>query len=144
MIPVLKVGALLGAVAFGWILCAATTQDKKVAVVDSAKVEFKPIVPGASMAVVMGDPDKGRCATFTKFDPGAKFEMHTHSSDLRIVVLKGAYLYKGKNGETLRVGPGMVLTEPAGDHHWSGGDEKEGALFYMEADGKFDVLFDKK
>lgn len=142
---VLKLAVLLGAVALGWMLCAAGAQEKKVVFVDSAKAEFKPgPVPGVSFAVVMGELDKGRSAAFVKFEPGAKFEMHSHPSDLRLVVLKGAYLYKGKNGEERRVGPGMFLTNPAGDHHWSGGDAKEGALFYMEADGKFDVIFDKK
>jgi quercetin dioxygenase-like cupin family protein len=140
-----RILALAAAFAAGWILCAAAAQDKaKPVFVDSAKAEFKPVAPGAAMAVVMGDPDKGRHAAFVKFDPGAKFEMHSHSSELRIAVIKGAYLYKGKNGQEHRVGAGMFVSNPAGDVHGSGGDEKEGALFYMEGEGKFDLTFEKK
>jgi hypothetical protein len=39
-----------------------------------------------------------------------------------------------------RVGPGSFLRVPAGWKHWSGGDLKEGALFYEESPGKFDSI----
>jgi quercetin dioxygenase-like cupin family protein len=139
-----KFAVLVGCLGAGWGLSASTAQDKKAAFADSSKLEWKAVAPGAAMAAVMGDPDKGKRAAFTKFDPGARFEMHSHSSDMRIVVLKGAYPYKSQKGEERRVGPGMYLWVPGGDHHWSGGDEKEGALFYMDSDGKFDLTFDKK
>jgi quercetin dioxygenase-like cupin family protein len=140
----MKFGAFAATFALGWAVCAAVLQDKKVVVIDSAKAEFKPVAPGASMAVVMGDPEKGKHAAFVKFVPGAKFDTHHHTNDLRLVVLKGAYVYKGKNGEEHRVGPGMFISTPGGDIHWSGGDEKEGALFYMEGEGKFDLIPEKK
>ena len=39
-----------------------------------------------------------------------------------------------------RVGPGDYLYVPGGHKHWSGGDKKEGALFYDESSGKFDLI----
>ena len=65
--------------------------------------------------------------------------MHTHSSDTWIVVMKGAYLYKDENGEK-RVAKGDFIRIPAGHKHWSGGDKKDGALFYEEGAGKFDLV----
>jgi len=53
--------------------------------------------------------------------------------------VKGAYLYKDDAGEK-RVGPGDFLRVPGGHKHWSGGDAKEGALFYEESSGKFDLI----
>jgi len=67
-----------------------------------------------------------------------------HSSQLRLAVIKGAYIYAGANGVKHRVGPGCFLSTPAGDHHVSSGDPKLGALFYMESNGKFDLVPDKK
>jgi hypothetical protein len=29
---------------------------------------------------------------------------------------------------------------PGGHKHWSGGDKKEGAIFYEESSGKFDLI----
>ena len=47
--------------------------------------------------------------------------------------------YKDAAGEK-RVGPGCFLRVPGGMKHWSGGDPKEGALFYEESSGKFDSI----
>ena len=108
--------------------------------VSSAQATFKQAPkPGASMALVWGDPEKAAHATFTKFVPGYDAGMHTHTSDVLLVVIKGAYLYKDEAGEK-RVGPGDFIRIPGGHKHWSGGDKTEGALFYEEGTGKFDVL----
>jgi hypothetical protein len=53
--------------------------------------------------------------------------------------LKGAYLYRDDSGEK-RVEPGEFFRIPGGYKHWSGGDAKEGALFYQEGAGKFDLV----
>ena len=111
---------------------------KEASFVSAEKAAFSPIVSGASRAVLWGDPDKGPHGVFTKFVPGFEAGVHTHTSDLRIVVIKGAYVYKA-DGKEIRVGTGEFLFIPGGTKHWSGGDAKEGALFYMEGLGKFDL-----
>ena len=118
----------------------AGKSDKAVlyAAAQQAKFEQSPM-PGVSMATVWGDPGKGPHGTYTKFVPGYDAGTHTHSSNVSIVVIKGAYLYKDDSGEK-RVGPGDFIRIPAGHKHWSGGDKKEGALFYEEGSGKFDVI----
>ena len=65
--------------------------------------------------------------------------MHSHTSDLTLVVMKGAYLYRDDAGEK-RVAAGGVLHIPGGHKHWSGADKAEGALFYEEGSGKFDKV----
>src|SRR5882762_2010960 len=94
---------------------------------------------GASMATIWGDANQGAHGTFTKFAPGFDAGMHTHTNDVWIAVVKGAYLYKDDDGEK-RVGPGDFLRVPGGHKHWSGGDKNEGALFYEESSGKFDLI----
>jgi quercetin dioxygenase-like cupin family protein len=135
----LGMGALVIAVASGGVL-AQKDSMKKVIYVSSANATFKAIPPGgASMADLWGDPDKSAHGTFTKFAPGYDAGMHTHTNDVWLVVIKGAYLYKDDAGEK-RVGPGDFLRVPGGHKHWSGGDKTEGALFYEEASGKFDSM----
>jgi quercetin dioxygenase-like cupin family protein len=113
---------------------------KKVIYVAADNATFKQSpTQGVSMAVLWGDPDKGPHGTFTKFEPGFDAGMHTHTNDVWIVVIKGAYLYKDAGGEK-RVGPGDFLRVPGGHKHWSGGDKSEGALFYEEGSGKFDTI----
>jgi quercetin dioxygenase-like cupin family protein len=140
---VLGGGALIMAVASGIVQAqkAPTSHPmKKVIYVAAGKGAFKPIpTGGVSMATLWGDPDKGVHGTFTKFEPGFDAGMHTHTNDVWIVGIKGAYLYKDEAGEK-RVGPGDFLRVPGGHKHWSGGDKTEGALFYEEASGKFDNI----
>jgi quercetin dioxygenase-like cupin family protein len=107
--------------------------------VSSESASYTERMPGVSMAVIWGDPDKGAHATFTKFTPGYDAGMHSHTNDVWIVVLKGAYLYKDDQGDK-RVGPGEFLRVPGGHKHWSGGDKTDGALFYEEGAAKFDVV----
>ena len=119
---------------------AQAQKSKQVVYVSSAKGTYKAMPSGGvSMLAVWGDADKGPHATFTKFEPGYDAGIHTHTSDISIVVLKGAYLYKDEAGEK-RVGPGDYLFVPGGHKHTSGGDKTEGALFYEEGTGKFDRI----
>ena len=122
------------------VAVAQAQKGKQVIYVSSAQGTYKPSpTGGVSMQAVWGDMDKGAHATFTKFDPGFDAGMHTHTNDVSIVVIKGAYLYKDEAGEK-RVGPGEFLFVPGGHKHWSGGDKTEGALFYQEGAGKFDLV----
>lgn len=107
--------------------------------VDPAKATYKELVPGVSAAVVWGDLEKGPYAAFIKFVPGHRDALHAHTNTSRIVVLKGAYIHKPEKGGETRVGAGQYLLVPGGDRHVTESDAKEGALFYLESDGGFDL-----
>jgi len=107
--------------------------------VDPAKATYKELVPGVSAAVVWGDLEKGPYAAFIKFAPGHRDALHTHTNTSRLVVLKGAYVHKPEKGGEVRVGAGQYLLIPGGDRHTTESDAKEGALFYLESDGGFDL-----
>ena len=118
----------------------SSKEKKKVIYVAAEHATFKQSpTAGVSMAVLWGDPDKGAHGTFTKFAPGYDAGMHTHTNDVWVVVIKDAYLYKDDAGEK-RVGPGDFIRVPGGHKHWSGGDKTEGALFYEEGAGTFDLI----
>jgi quercetin dioxygenase-like cupin family protein len=114
-------------------------QDQKVIFVAADKAKYEPGMNGVSMAALWGDASHGAHGTFTKFAPGYDAGMHSHTNDVWIVVVKGAYLYKDDAGEK-RVAAGDFLRVPGGHKHWSGGDKKEGAVFYEEGSGKFDLI----
>jgi quercetin dioxygenase-like cupin family protein len=122
--------AVGAALACGMLAGVVAAQAMKTIHVDSDKATYKDTSPGVSVATVWGDLDKGPYGAFTKFAPGTKVPLHTHPNDIRLVVIKGAYIYKPEKGAEIRVGPGQYLFLPGGDRHESGGDDKEGALFY--------------
>jgi quercetin dioxygenase-like cupin family protein len=128
------------------LVCAASgvvwaQKAKSVVFISADKAKFvaSPQATSVSMAALWGDHDKSAHGTLTKFEPGYDAGMHAHTNEVRIVVIKGAYLYKDDAGEK-RVGPGDYLSVPGGHKHWSGGDKTEGALFYEEGSGKFDII----
>lgn len=141
MKKLLVVVGLAAAVAFhpSVVHGAGKDKEKEVIYLSADSATFVEAMPGVSMAAVWGDSKTGAHGSFTKFAPGHDAGMHTHTNDIWCVVLKGAYLYKDDAGEK-RVGPGEFIRILGGHKHWSGGDKTEGALFYEEAKGKFDLI----
>lgn len=137
---VLGTALAVAAASPAWAEDHAAAKKSEVVYMAADKATYKELMPGggASRAVVWGDPDTGPSGSFVKFVPGFDAGTHTHTNETRAVVIKGAYLYKDEAGEK-RVGPGETLIVPGGHQHWSGGDKKEGALFYNETAGKFDI-----
>jgi len=131
------------ALAVAWIGAALSAEkqakNKPATFATADEANYKEVVPGVTRAVLWGNPDKAAYGAFTKFKPGMDAGMHTHTNDVWLVVIKGAYLYKDDSGEK-RVGPGSFIRIPGKHKHWSGGDAKEGALFYEESSGKFDLI----
>jgi mannose-6-phosphate isomerase-like protein (cupin superfamily) len=120
-------GVAVALAATCWI-GSAQSQDKqaktKPVIFGSADdAQFNEAIPGVSRAVLWGNPDKGPYGAFTKFVPKFDAGMHTHSNDVWLVVIKGAYLYKDSAGEK-RVSPGSFIRIPAKTKHWSGGRRK--------------------
>jgi gentisate 1,2-dioxygenase len=139
MKPTIRAALASGSFAFLLTLGIAHSGDSQGPVhKDSAAVSYTEMNPGASQAAVWGDPASGAHAAFTKFVPNFEAGLHTHTNDLRIVVVKGAYVYKPEQGEAIRVTPGQFLLIPGGVRHSTGSDAQEETVFYQEADGKFD------
>jgi len=83
--------------------------------------------------------EKGPYGAFVKVAQGHRDAVHTHTNTSRIGVLNGAYVHKPEKGGEIRVGAGQYLLVPGGDRHVTESDAKEGALFYLESDGAFDL-----
>lgn len=91
--------------------------------------------PGVMSVALWGDQTKGAYGGFTKFPAGFKAPFHYHTYETKIVVIKGAYTYKGK-----KYGPGSYLSIPGGDRHLSGGVEDSETIFMIQQPGKFDLI----
>lgn len=130
------------AVAAAWSIGQVQAQGNEVVYISSGRASYSEMQGsngGVSTAAIWGDQSAGAHGTFSKFVPGYDAGMHTHTNDVWIVVIKGAYLYKDEAGEK-RVAAGDFIKVPGGHKHWSGGDKKEGALVYEESSGKFDLI----
>jgi Domain of unknown function (DUF4437) len=102
--------------------------------------QLKDAPPGIMISPVWGDPFSGApFGAFVKFPSKLEVPLHTHSSDMKIVVLKGAYVYTPEGGSKQRFGPGSYLAYPAGDRHKTNSDDSTESLFYVEQSGMFDL-----
>jgi len=98
--------------------------------------EMSAKAPDVKIAMVSGDYTKGAWAGFVRFPAASKSGVHTHSSDLKIVVVSGTFHY-GPSPETEKsYGPGSYVLIPANLPHSN--SQPEGALLYGEQADKFD------
>ena len=86
-----KLVSIVGAAVVACSLGVAIAQGKKEPIfVESGKADFKEVVPGIKKKILWGNYDVGPYGGFTKFDPGHTNPLHTHTNEVRIVVLQGA------------------------------------------------------
>jgi quercetin dioxygenase-like cupin family protein len=98
-----------------------------------------PGVEGVKLAVLWGDPAKGPHAAFHKFPAGFKSQLHTHSAQLRCVVVSGTIIHGEKDGKETRLGPGSYLMDPPTEQHTTACDAASECVMFVEANGKFDI-----
>jgi quercetin dioxygenase-like cupin family protein len=91
------------------------------------------------MAVVWGDPAKGPHGAFHKFKPGFDAGLHSHSADMRIVVISGTIIAGAEGGAEKKLPPGSYEYQPHGVKHVTKCDAGSGCVIFVTASGKFDL-----
>jgi quercetin dioxygenase-like cupin family protein len=119
----------------------AKTPDSKrpliVSFTDLKWVEL-PQVKGTQFAAFSGDPKTGPFTQMRKIPAGSDNGVHSHSSEITMVVISGV-LYVGPDAASAKdFGPGSVIVMPADWVHVSGCRPGSDCIFYQEGKGKFD------
>ena len=97
-----------------------------------------PEVKGTQFAVLSGDPKTGEYTQMRKIPAGTDNPLHTHSSEIKMVIISGI-LYIGPDSASARdFGPGSVIVIPTNWVHVSGCRAGSDCVFYQEGNGKFD------
>jgi len=100
---------------------------------------------GVKEVVLWGDPTKGRFGVLEKFPAGFSAPLHSHSATLRLVVISGTVIHGPEGKPEVRLAAGSYLVDPAGYKHTTACDKASECVFFMEGDGKFDLVpADKK
>jgi ChrR Cupin-like domain len=93
---------------------------------------------GMQFAVLSGDPKIGEYTQIRKVPAGTDNPLHSHSSELKNVIISGVW-YTGPNVASAKdFGPGSVVILPADWLHVSGCRAGSDCVFYQEGKGKFD------
>jgi quercetin dioxygenase-like cupin family protein len=86
-----------------------------------------------------GDMNKGAHGAFVKLHPGEQHPLHTHSSDLKGVVLEGTFTIGAEGAEPKKLGPGSYFLVPARWKHTSSCTGPAPCTIFQEGPGKFDM-----
>lgn len=93
---------------------------------------------GMQFALISGDPTTGAYTQMRKVPAGTDNPLHSHSSEIKNVIISGVW-YTGTDKAAARdFGPGSVVMMPADWVHVSGCRAGSDCLFYQEGEGKFD------
>jgi len=97
--------------------------------------------PGVKIVDVWGDHAKSGYGAFLKFPAGFLSPLHTHTHDIKIVVISGTYTQAPERKETNRMGAGSYVFQPGGSYkHISGCDKASDCVLFIESTGPFDLL----
>lgn len=96
--------------------------------------------PGVKVADVWGDHKIGAFGAFFMLPSGFSAALHTHTHDMKLVIVAGTYI-QGPDGKAeFRLGPGSYLMQPGGNYrHTTSCDPASDCIFYVESDGAFDL-----
>jgi hypothetical protein len=95
---------------------------------------------GMQFAVLSGDPKTGEYTQMRKVPAGTDNPLHSHSSELKNVIISGVW-YTGADTASVRdFGPGSVVVMPGNWAHVSGCRPGSDCVFYQEGKGKFDFV----
>ncbi len=97
------------------------------------------VPPGVKQATLWGDSTKGAYGAIQKFPAGFSAPVHTHSYDMRIVVISGTFIHTPEGKPEVRLGPGSYLLQTANYRHATACDKASDCVFFIESPGKFDI-----
>ena len=96
--------------------------------------------PGVKVAVLWGTPAAGAFGAFFKLPAGFAVPLHTHTSDMKVVIVSGTYVQAPDGKPEFRLGPGSYFMQPGGNYrHTTSCDPAADCVFFVEANGKFDL-----
>jgi hypothetical protein len=96
--------------------------------------------PGVKIADLWGNHATGAFGSFIKFPAGFAAPLHTHTNDVKIVVVSGTFIQGPEGKPEFRLGPGSYLMQPGGSYrHTTSCDQASECLFFAESNGAFDL-----
>ena len=108
------------------------TPDELTRVANPANADVK-------MALLWGDPAKGPHGAFHKFKAGFNAGLHTHSSDMKLVVLSGTVIAAAEGGPERKLPAGSYEYQPHGVKHVTKCDPASECVIFVVSSGKFDL-----
>lgn len=96
--------------------------------------------PGVKVADLWGDHGKGAFGALFRLPAGFAAPLHTHTHDMRLVIVSGTYVQAPEGKPEFRLGAGSYLMQPGGTYrHTTSCAQGSDCVFFVESDGAFDL-----
>lgn len=96
--------------------------------------------PGVKVADLWGDHRNGAFGALFKLPAGFAAPLHTHSHDMKVVIVSGTYIQAPEGKPEFRLGPGSYLMQPGGSYkHTTSCAPESDCVFLVESNGAFDL-----
>jgi hypothetical protein len=93
---------------------------------------------GMQFALLSGDPKAGAYTQIRKVPAGTDNPLHSHSSEIKNVIISGVWYTGIDTASAKDFGPGSIVVMPGDWVHVSGCRSGSDCVFYQEGKGKFD------
>ena len=115
----------------------------KSVVVPKSDLKWKDMgIPGVAAAPVSGDMEKGPSRFFLKYPVGFVTPNHHHTADHYVALISGNITLT-VDGKDQKLGPGSYFALTGKAPHVAKVEGKEEAVFFIQADGPWDVVPEK-
>ena len=123
---------------------SARTADSRLVVMPAADLKWTDLdparAPGVKVADLWGNHTKGAFGAFFKFPAGFAAPLHTHTNDMKVVIVSGTFIQAPEGKPEFRLGPGSYFFQPGGNYrHTTSCDAAAECVFFVEGRGKFDL-----
>jgi anti-sigma factor ChrR (cupin superfamily) len=96
--------------------------------------------PGVKVADLWGDHAKSGFGALFKLPAGFAAPLHTHTHEMKVVIVSGTYIQAPEGKREVRLGPGSYLLQPGGNYrHTTSCDNGSECVFFVESNGAFDL-----
>jgi anti-sigma factor ChrR (cupin superfamily) len=101
--------------------------------------DLGPGAPGVKIADLWGNHAKGAFGALFKLPAGFAAPLHTHTYDMKVVIVSGTYIQAPEGKPEFRLGPGSYFLQPGGNYrHTTTCDRASDCVFLVESKGPFD------
>jgi anti-sigma factor ChrR (cupin superfamily) len=107
---------------------------------DMKWTDLGPGAPGVKVADLWGNHAKGAFGALFKLPAGFAAPLHTHTYDMKVVIISGTYIQVPEGKPEFRLGPGSYFLQPGGNYrHTTTCDSASDCVFLVESKGPFDL-----
>jgi anti-sigma factor ChrR (cupin superfamily) len=122
---------------------AAKPAESRLVVMPAGEMKWAdlgPGAPGVKVADLWGDHAKGAFGALFKLPAGFAAPLHTHTHDMKVVIVSGTYIQAPEGKPEFRLGPGSYFLQPGGNYrHTTTCDAASDCVFLVESKGPFDL-----